>query len=274
MSVQIIPPTRLLLTGMQEATPRIFARRPAGTNDWLMIYTEEGCGYFRSAMGEFLVHPDDVVLIRPGVAHHYGMDERHGRWRNRWTHFLPRPDCLEWLRWPEFAPGMARLRLGSPVRELVKAELGVMERAAGLQGRRQEELAVNALERALLLCDTVNPGYAGNRRDPRVSKALELLCHWPAEPFSLSGLARRCGLSRSRLAQLFKEQAGVSPLVFLETRRLRRVRDLLEYTGLGLGQIAEDVGFSSPYYLSLRFKRHFGVSPREYRREKGLRTRS
>jgi len=53
--------------------------------------------------------------------------------------------------------------------------------------------------------------------------------------------------------------------VFLETQRLRRARELLEHTLLNLTEIAEKVGFSSPFYLSLRFKKQFGVSPRDYR---------
>ena len=94
---------------------------------------------------------------------------------------------------------------------------------------------------------------------------MEILCQRPAERVTVGGLARACGLSRSRLAELFREQTGASPLAFLELQRLRRARELLEHTALGLAEIAEAVGFSSPFYLSLRFKKQYGVSPRGYR---------
>jgi AraC family transcriptional regulator of arabinose operon len=81
-------------------------------------------------------------------------------------------------------------------------------------------------------------------------------------------LARRCGLSRSRFAELFREQMGVSPLAFLENQRLRRARELLEHTSLNLAEISVQAGFASPFYFSLRFKKHFGASPRNYRRQK------
>lgn len=268
LCVQMIPPTRLLFTGQQESTRRLFARRPGGTNDWLLVYTQGGRAYFRNAGREFLANADDVVLFRPGIAHDYGLDESHGYWKNRWTHFLPRPECLDWLQWPEFAPGMMCLHLDAPVRDLVQTELQAMDLAVRLQTRRWEELAVNALERALLLCDTVNPRDADNRRDIRIRKAVGLLCQRREEPFTLAELARRCGLSRSRFAELFKRQVGLSPLTFLEMQRLRRARELLEHTEMGLVQIAEEVGFSSPYYLSLRFKKQFGLSPRAYRQMK------
>ena len=261
----IIPPTRLLVTGHQEATRRICARRPEGTNNWLLVYTEDGEASFRFSGGELKVHADDIVLIRPGTSHDYGLHERSGYWRDRWTHFLPRPDCLDWLRWPEFAPGMMHLHLSSPVREQVLAELAAMDAASHATHRRHEELAVNALERALLLCDSMNPRHQETHQDPRIRKAVEWLCRRPEVPITVDDLARQCGLSRSRLTELFRKQTGVSPIAFLELQRLRRARELLEYTASGLAEIAEKVGFSSPFYLSLRFKKHFGISPKDYR---------
>jgi AraC family transcriptional regulator of arabinose operon len=266
--LRIIPPTRLLVTGLQESTRHIFARRPAGVDEWILIYTEGGKSYFKSSGGEFAGQAGDAVLIRPGTPHEYGLDKRNGYWKNTWTHFLPRPDCLDWLQWPEFASGMMHLHLDAALREQVRAELYQMDAAAHGTGRRHEELAVNALERALLLCDSQNPRHAGNRQDARIRKAAHLLCLRPDERFTVETLARRCGLSRSRFAELFREQMGVSPLVFLETQRLRRARELLEHTSMNIAEISMQAGFASPFYFSLRFKKHFGASPRDYRRRK------
>ena len=143
-----------------------------------------------------------------------------------------------------------------------------MDAAAHSTGRRHEEFAVNALERALLMCDTQNPRHAGNRQDARIRKAVHLLCLRPDERLTVEALARHCGLSRSRFAELFREQVGVPPLAFLENQRLRRARELLEHTSLNLSEISAQSGFASPFYFSLRFKKHFGDSPRGYRRRK------
>jgi AraC family transcriptional regulator of arabinose operon len=269
---RMVPPTRLLVSGRQDSTRRIFARRPNGTDDWLLVYTLAGRAYFRFPGGEFFARAHDVILIRPGIPHDYGLDEAHGHWKNIWTHFLPRPDCADWLQWPELAPGLMHLRLESPVREKVRAELLNMDRLARSTHRRHEELAINALERALLLCEAINPRYAESHRDPRIRKAVDQLCGAPEAPMTLGILARHSGLSRSRLAELFQREMGVSPMEFLERRRLRRARDLVAYTSLNLTEIAGQCGFSSPFYLSLRFKKHFGASPSQYRsgRRKGL----
>ncbi len=50
-------------------------------------------------------------------------------------------------------------------------------------------------------------------------------------------------------------------------QRLLQARQLLAYTNQTLSQIADQLGFSSPFYLSLRFKKHYGLSPRFFRRQ-------
>jgi len=238
-------------------------------DEWIFIHNEGGNAYFKSPGGSFDAANGDAVLIRPRSPHEYGVDPRHGYWKNTWTHFLPRPDCIEWLQWPEFAPGMMTLHLEDPIRRQVRAEMRHMDAFAHSTGRRHEEFAVNALERALLLCDSQNPRHAGDRQDERIRKAVHLLCLQPEERLTVAALARRCGLSRSRFAELFREQAGVPPVEFLENQRLRRARELLEHTSLNVSEISEQSGFASPFYFSLRFKKHFGQSPRDYRRAKG-----
>ena len=264
--LRITPPTRLLVTGGQNNRRPIVARRPGGVDEWILIYNDGGGSYFKSSGRSLAAKVGDVVLIRPGTPHEYGLDERCGYWKNIWTHFLPRPDCLNWLEWPEFAPGMMLLHLDESIRAEVRAEFRRMDAAAHGDGRRHEELAVNALERAIILCDSQNPRQAETRRDARIHKVVNLLSLQPEERFTLDGLARRCGLSRSRFAELFREQMGISPLNFIESQRMRRARELIEHTLLSFTEISTQCGFASPFYFSLRFKKHFGHSPRAYRR--------
>ncbi|MDR1284414.1 MAG: helix-turn-helix domain-containing protein [Opitutaceae bacterium] len=266
--LSIVPPTRLLVSGQQESRSRCFAWRPQGTRDWLLVLTEGGRARFRFYEGEFIATRHDVVLVRPGTVHDYELDERYGYWKNIWVHFLPRPDVLGWLRWPEVATGIMHLRLAASVFGRVRKELLLMDAEGHATGRGREQLAVNALERALLFCDAVNPRHEEGRLDERIRKAVDMLGNVSGEGFTLEGLAVRCGLSRSRFAELFRKQVGMPPLAFLENRRLLRVRELLEHTSLSLAEIATQTGFSNAFYLSLRFKKNFGASPREHRRRR------
>src|SRR5205807_3225926 len=86
-----------------------------------------------------------------------------------------------------------------------------------------------------------------------------------AAPNTPGTLAREVDLSPSRLAHLFKQELGDSVTNTVLILRLRRAARLLEYTSRRVGAIAEDVGFSSAFYFSRQFHRHFGLSPRAYR---------
>ena len=49
-------------------------------------------------------------------------------------------------------------------------------------------------------------------------------------------------------------------------RRVLRVQDLLEQTGLSLADVSLEAGFSSQAHMTAMFARHFGITPGEYRK--------
>ncbi len=245
--------------------------RPNGTKDWLLIYTETGHGLVRHADGEFQTGPGDIILYQAGAAQDYGQHDPAGRWRHVWVHWVPRAEVLEWLNWPELAPGLRHLQLPPELRRLVRNELvfGASNLNTGVS--RGEELALNAIERALLFCHRANPQRGGPLWRPRIQQAADYLARNLSERHLLEVTARRFGFSRSRFASLFRRQVGQPPGRFVDAQRLAKTRQLLAYTNQTLAQIAGQVGYSSPFHLSLRFKQHFGQSPRAFRQQKNAR---
>ena len=84
---------------------------------------------------------------------------------------------------------------------------------------------------------------------------------------NLSDFARECNISVSYIKQLFKKYAGISPKTYYTNLRVQHAAKLLK-GNLSLGEIAEEMNFSSPNYFSVFFKKHMGVMPSEYK--KGL----
>ena len=46
---------------------------------------------------------------------------------------------------------------------------------------------------------------------------------------------------------------------------MKHAASLLEFTDMPISQIAEKVGINDPLYFSKKFKKHFGISPTEYK---------
>jgi AraC family transcriptional regulator of arabinose operon len=261
-------PVGPLITGEEIShTAASRAYRPRGRPDWLVSYTLAGRGTFTAADRATPIEPGQLLVVQPGFAQDYGTDPTVAFWHNIWAHFTARGDMLAWLDWPTIGRGVMLLHLPDNVQPQVLTQLRQMQAFCRWNIGRHQELALNALERALLLADAANPGSAMARYDPRIRATIEFMMSRLTVPPSLSELAGFAGLSRSRFALLFEQQVGQPPARFMEQHRLLRVRQLLELTDHTLQELADEVGFSSPFYLSQRFKHAFGVSPMAYRQQ-------
>ena len=242
--------------------------RPRGSGDWLLIYTAAGSGRVTTASGSYSTEPGECLLYAPGDYQDYKTDPATARWQLLWSHFLPRPSWHSWLGWPLNNVGLRCLQLDRG--EVRSAFVRAMQRTIQIVRRRMpngEDFAANALEEALLWAHLAASQGAWVRVDPRVRKAMDYLAANIRQPFELEALARHCGLSVSRLAHLFKQAAGVSPQRFFEQQRMRQASQLLRITGLGVAEVAAEVGYDDPFYFSNRFRRHAGKSPTQYRRK-------
>ncbi len=109
------------------------------------------------------------------------------------------------------------------------------------------------------------PGWYAAQGDPVVGPALRLMEHNPQQPWTVGTLAAAVGASRAAFARRFAEQVGESPIAFLTTWRLALAADLLAGGDATVARVAGQVGYGSPFTFSTAFKRHYGVSPQEYR---------
>lgn len=241
--------------------------RPSGTADWLLIYTLSGGGLLHYQNREFCTTAGDAILFAPHAHHHYQTDPTVGHWDLLWAHFHPRAHWMELLHWPRLWPLVMHLSLaGSPRQpDVLELLMHTHALATGPHPRRQA-LAMNALEKVLLYLDEVNPDSAAQRLDSRIKAAMDLLFAGLGQPTSVATLARAAGLSPSRFAHLFKDQVGVCPRQLLEEQRMNQARQMLKMSQHSIKQVAAAVGFSNPFYFSLRFKRHTGLAPQTFRR--------
>ena len=86
-----------------------------------------------------------------------------------------------------------------------------------------------------------------------------------AESFSLNSLADIAALSEFHLIRQFKNALGVSPMDYIQTKRVNEAKKLLSGTELSIGDIAEAVGFSSGSYFTQRFRLVTGMTPMGFR---------
>ena len=87
---------------------------------------------------------------------------------------------------------------------------------------------------------------------------------------SVKKLAERLGISDRHLRRIFEAQFGVSPVQYLQTRRLLTAKQLLADTQLPVAQIALISGFASVRRFNAAFIEHYHLNPTQQRRQGAL----
>ncbi len=82
-------------------------------------------------------------------------------------------------------------------------------------------------------------------------------------------VAARLGVSDRHLRRIFESQFGVSPLQYLQTRRLLAAKQLIADTRLPMTQVALASGFASVRRFNAAFLEHYGLNPSALRRAGG-----
>ncbi len=79
-------------------------------------------------------------------------------------------------------------------------------------------------------------------------------------------LSSRLHMDYNYLSARFSEAEGTTVEKYFIAQKIERVKELLEYGEMSLGEIAEMLHYSSVAHLSAQFKRVTGVTPSEFRR--------
>lgn len=100
----------------------------------------------------------------------------------------------------------------------------------------------------------------------RVSAVIDFMNANLNRSIALDELAGAVNLSPSYFSCLFNAETGVSPGEYLIRLRMQKARQLLATTFLSIKQIMAEVGYNTKSNFGRSFKRHFHVTPSEYRK--------
>ncbi|MBB3662216.1 AraC family transcriptional activator FtrA [Prauserella sediminis] len=108
----------------------------------------------------------------------------------------------------------------------------------------------------------VTPTPEDNRIADSMTWAMEHL----SEPITVQTLARQAAMSSRTYLRRFPRYAGVSPIRWLISQRVRASLSLLETTGASIDEIARAVGFDTAVTYRHHFTQAMRTSPSSYRR--------
>jgi LacI family transcriptional regulator len=103
--------------------------------------------------------------------------------------------------------------------------------------------------------------------DRLVAEAARSIYERACQGLTVKQLLQELSVSRNAFYRRFQSALGRSPHEQILHVRFERVKSLLVQTAFSLEKIAELTGFEYPEYLSVAFKREFGLPPGAFRRQ-------
>lgn len=252
------PESHVLIAGHFHVKDTYQTKRQAGMDDWLITFTLDGEGYFKTYDEHIICTQGDVTILRPTVPHQYGTS-RGKTWHFFWIHFSPELFETNYLSDKD----LVNLSIEH---EYIHTRINKsFEKLIQDYRERQKywyELCELSLKEILLLISQRQE----QTFDPRIEEVVHILSKQMKDSISIKELAKRVNLSPSRLSHLFKENVGLSILDTLKQMRLNQAALLLEHTDRSAAEIAYEVGYQNYNYFAIHFRKRYGVSPREYKK--------
>lgn len=98
-----------------------------------------------------------------------------------------------------------------------------------------------------------------------IEKVKQYLDNHYGDTIDLDSLAQKFHISKFYLSHQFKKEYEVSPIKYLNFLRINEAKKLLLSSNYSITEIAQQVGFTSPSYLTQSFKKEVGLSPSEFK---------
>jgi len=115
-----------------------------------------------------------------------------------------------------------------------------------------------------------NDGKPVSVRENHVRECERLIeQHYHKGDTSVQKIAEKLHLSRAYLRNIFVEYRGMPPQKYLLDFRMKRAAEFLLSSDSPIGYVSSSVGYTDQFQFSKLFKKHYGVSPKEYRNNGG-----
>ncbi len=107
---------------------------------------------------------------------------------------------------------------------------------------------------------------ASDKSETVIRKIKDHIKEHLSESISLSSLSAIVNYNETYISRLFKQSTGVKLSEYIYQERIAKAKYLLSTSSDSMQAIAAAIGFDSPQYFSLVFKKSVGITPSEYQR--------
>ena len=246
-------PEEIFMAGMAELVDGYHVERYGITIHHTLIFTLEGSGILTTADRVELLEPYSLLILPAHTPFRFELNSVDNYWKMIWL--LPQ-NTEKWKHFAQLGQTILPYHQCEQIwslLNLIHCEIG------GRAGFRH--LLVSELN--LLLTGVESKSTRSVSRVHTLFNEVESQLHLP---WTVKEMASRCFISEEQLNRIAKNLYNMSPRARLIHLRMEKATDLLQYREWTISMIAQRLGYKDPYNFTHRFRKYFGCSPSNYRK--------
>lgn len=239
--------------------------RRKGSPQHILIYCVQGEGWYYLNDQKYLVKPNQVFVLPPGVAHRYGTNDTNP-WTIYWLHFTG-AQAGHFLAYLHQDTDPAPLTV-SPQPERFQLFEDILAHVEMSFNMDNIVYANSSLARFLATFNNAvyNPNPSNRLEEDPISRTIAFMKENLHQHLKLEDLATIAGMSASHYLAVFREKVQSPPINFFTFLKIQEACRLLENTQLRIKEVAYQLGYGDPYHFSRVFANVMGVPPRDFRK--------
>ena len=243
-------PLYVATAGNPKPQPAVY--RPLGISDFMFLYTISGEGVCRIKDEEYELLPGTLLFVPPGVLHDYRM--KSDGWETYYITFN-----------------------GNAVSDFFKNDMVVcqlpdnfdfLEYYKKIYEYKQNprffrEISIETYKLIINAGEYINNEFSSERKTNIVEKSIKYM--EKTGEFDLAEISGNMGISKDHFCRIFRQYTGYRPSEYMNILKLQRAKRLIKESDKSIGEIAKEAGYESQSYFGMLFKKHIGVTPKEYK---------
>lgn len=243
-----------------------------------MVFVLDGKGVQLINGHQLPYAPDKLFLITPSDSHGFEVKEATRFFFIRFNDSFLQTQNRKWVEKLSFIfnrfnhmPGciLSNVTDKPLVRSLIEA---LLREEAGTQPHR-EEMMVQIIHTIITIAARNMELQLPLQQLRTVHSSLDLVNYihahiYEPEQLKAAAMAAHFHVSPSYISEYFKKQAGTGLQQYISGYKLKLMEYRLQYTDMRIQEIAEELGFTDESHLNRTFKKHHGLSPTSFRKQR------
>ena len=258
---------------------------PHNHNYFEIIFVEKGNGFHTINGVRFPYKENNIFLLAPEDTHHFEIESYSTFTYFKFTELLfsskvNLPDRKFWLQrieqllhHPNIIPGDVICH--EEDRTIIWDIHNVVLEEFKNEEIYYQEIISNAISTILsIIVRNISEKYNSNQKEVLIShsKIDQILSHirqnvYDNDLTKISYLANKFNMSQSSISTYFKRKTGESIHQYVTKYKMKLVEYRLQHTEFTIAEIAYQLGYTDESHLTKTFKKHFSMSPKQYRKE-------